>query len=261
VNTRAEIKFTPFKRSTDRLEGIRQLRPVHVARFSETFELHGRLYTGRYGQQALRGFERQTIRINGQPTIELDFCGMHPRLLYHLLGIEYADDPYLPNGTATTTAQRLLAKRIVNTAINANSRRATIEACNAAAQIFDRKGKRKCPRDVYVALELQDAMQKTRWTFDWLYDWLVEAHRPIRRYFNSDYGIRLMRLDGSIALEVLHRFAEQGVPALGIHDSFIVPIDCKRELREAMHDAYRAHANGFDPIIKAHSSMQVLNAA
>jgi len=41
-------------------------------------------------------------------------------------------------------------------------------------------------------------------------------HTNIAHCFGSDMGVRLMRLDSQIALDVLYHFARRGVPCLGI---------------------------------------------
>ena len=51
-------------------------------------------------------------------------------------------------------------------------------------------------------------------------------------------GMESMRTDGKIALDVLCHFAGQRIPALGVHDSFIVRISHEGELRWAMDEFF-----------------------
>ena len=104
VNSTTRITFTPYDPWQLDFIGFRRLRPIHRARFTEHWDWHGRLYTGRYGHQSLSKIERRTIQFNGEPCIELDYCGMHTRLLYHRLGIECQGDPYALWGPATSGA-------------------------------------------------------------------------------------------------------------------------------------------------------------
>jgi len=110
VNSLYEITHRHYSEWERCYVGRRQIRPVHYAIFTQHWGWHGRLYTGRYGHQSLRKIERQSILFNGCPSVELDYGGMHARLLYHLAGIDYQADPYALWGKRTTPALRLLAK-------------------------------------------------------------------------------------------------------------------------------------------------------
>jgi hypothetical protein len=119
-----DIFYRPVSAS-DCFETRRQLRSVHYARFTDNFDLHGRIYTGHYGHQPLRKIERQTIEFETEPhylepSVELDYSGLHPRLVYHLAGIDYQRDPYALWGNATTKPMRLMAKTLINAALNAS---------------------------------------------------------------------------------------------------------------------------------------------
>ena len=77
----------------------RRLNPVLYAVFTNDFKHHGRLYTGKGGHQSLRKTERATIEFNGLPTVELDYGGLHVRMLYHLRGEEYPISRYVVDAT------------------------------------------------------------------------------------------------------------------------------------------------------------------
>jgi len=256
VNRQYEITHEKYNQWERTFVGVKQLRPVHYARFTERWDWHGRLYTARYGHQALRKIERRTIEFNGCPCVELDYGGLHTRILYHLLGIDYRDDPYRLWGDATTEEQRLLAKTVVNAALNAKTERAAISACNEKMSTktrkkkdADGKPKRKEGDELLKALILQRAYRKVGLKFKEVYQLALEHHRPIRRYIASDAGIWLMRIDSSIALDVLYHFAKQCIPCLGCHDSFIVPHHHEQELRETMNRVYFQRF-GLLPIVK-----------
>jgi hypothetical protein len=44
----------------------------------------------------------------------------------------------------------------------------------------------------------------------------------IASHFGTGIGLRLQRVDSDIAEQVMLHFADQGIPCLGVHDSFIV---------------------------------------
>ena len=81
-----------------------------------------------------------------------------------------------------------------------------------------------------------------------IYNLAKRHHAPIAHYFGSDAGMRLMNLDGRIALNILFYFVEQGVPCLGVHDSFIVPRRFEDELRNVMERFYKRYL-GYPPKI------------
>ena len=249
VNGRCTITFTPYDLWQQDFVATRQLRPIHHARFTEHWDLHGRLYTGRYGHQSLRKIERRSIQFDGEPSVELDYSGMHTRLLYHRLGLEYTGDPYALWGTHTSEPQRLLAKTIMNATINARTLQAAVSACNGKTRLRTETGCRKHGKELENARLLLDAQRTTGLTFKAVQTQVMQFHGPIAEFFGHDMGITLMRTDSAIALNVLGHFAERGIPALGLHDSFIVPESHEDKLRWAMKEFYRVQT-GHDPVLK-----------
>jgi hypothetical protein len=244
------------RRSENDFANRRQIRPIHYAIFTEDWERHGRLYTGRYGHQSLRKIERRTIEFNGCPSVELDYSGMHPRLLYHLGRIDYRGDPYKLWGKQTTKPQRLLAKTVVNAALNARSRQAAISACNLETSVWtqerDADGKpiRKKEGDALrEARQLLKARKESGLTFGQMYDLAVVRHPQIAHHFGNDMGIKLMRIDSAIAIDIMYELAKQAIPCLCCHDSFIVPEYHEQQLRELMNRFYHLRLHRY-PVVK-----------
>lgn len=228
VNHRTDISVNCFDGLKQKFVW-RKLRPTHYARFSGNWNLHGRIYSGKYGHQNLNKQERHTIMFNGCiPSVELDYSGLHARMLYHQEGINFRGDPYSLWGKKQNLVRRNLAKTAMNIMLNAGDERAALGAIWGDCQGQLRQLHLK-PRDVY---------DQVRW-----------VHEDIAHHFGTDVGMRLMRLDAAIALGVLHHFAEQGVPCLGIHDSFIVPETKRDELLEVMEEEYRERL-GYRPVVK-----------
>lgn len=173
IDTRAK-PTTETRRQSD-YERTRQLRPVYYAIFTDRWEWHGRLYTGKYGHQSLRKVERRTLRFDGEQSVELDYAGMHPRLLYHLEGIPFDADPYALWGAETTRPMRLMAKQLINAAINAETGRAAIDACNQAMNTKTANGERKTGAALADAQQLYRASKETRLKFK-------NAHQSALRY-------------------------------------------------------------------------------
>jgi len=247
VNARFNITFQRYCPLSRGFVGERRLRPVSYRLFHENW-WHGRLYThGRDGHTNLRKIERPTIRFDGQQSVELDYSAMHPRMIYHLIGMDYRDDPYALWADQTTKARRALAKLVVNISINALDH--ALAACHAALQLKDKDDKPKRGKDREQALKLRDARNGTGLDLKDVHDLAKRFHWPISGYLGSRMGAELMRLDSDIALGVLYSFALEGIPALGVHDSFIVPELFELKLREVMEAHYQQRLL-FPPSIK-----------
>ncbi len=230
----------------------RQLRPFHFAIFHDDWGRHGRIYTGKYGHQNLSKIERSTITFDGEPSIELDYSGLHPRMIYHLKGIDFRHDPYRLWGRKTTADLRYIAKMVLNAAINARDRRTALSACNLAMRSKSKAGGWKTGKALHKAIQLREALRRTRVSFAEAYDKAQEKHRPIADKFGSGAGTELMSLDGKIALDVIYHFAKRSIPCLGVHDSWIVPKHAESKLRETMMNVYERKL-GFLPVVPEES--------
>lgn len=183
--------------------------------FSENFRSGGRLYCQ---AQSLRKAERQTLLMNGQPTIELDYKSLHPRMLYHSEGVEAPDDCYeLPGFTREAT--KLVSLLCVNCQTPEQAQRAYIHERKVTAD------------DAKVIIAAY-----------------VRANQPIKHRFFSAGWKRLQYMDSQLAMRVLDLASAQCIPVLPVHDSFIVATEHGFWLKEAVAEAYRDQF-GFDPVI------------
>jgi hypothetical protein len=226
INQSATIKYGGYK-----------LSAYLTAIFKNKFTLYGRLHTR--GYRHYQGFseeERGEITINGDPVVELDFSGLHPRLLYAKEGIQFNKDPY--SMVHDDPMARPFLKSVLLFMLNAKDE----VTAERAANYWLRKnhGERELLKKIGItrARPILDAFK--------------EAHKPIAHYFcnGKDTGMRIMNLDSTIALEVVKHFAKQGKPILAIHDSFIVQRQYQRELRLVMNQTYSKHTGGFRCPIK-----------
>jgi hypothetical protein len=186
--------------------------PVHLVRMflieaenaSHRFTLHGRLYGGQW--QYMKREERQSIRIDGEPLVELDFVGMFMQLAYADAGVPAPQgDPYagiegLPREAAKTALSALL--------------------CRTGPMI-------RLPQS--LAPELG-----TVWTGQQLSEALAQRHHPIAHLFGTGAGLRLMFTESQILVAAMLKLVAAGVPALPIHDALLVPRSKTEEGRKAM---------------------------
>jgi hypothetical protein len=79
-----------------------------------------------------------------------------------------------------------------------------------------------------------------------------QAHAPIDHYFctGKETGLRTMNKDAKIALDIVYHFAQQEIPILCVHDSFLVAAAVSKGVKTGDAEMYRKHAGGFRIKIK-----------
>ena len=221
------------------------LYPRISAIFSRSsFSCGGRLYSipqKGIGWQGLSQEQRKTITINEEATVELDFKGLHVSMLYAIMGVQIKEDPY----SGLSAELRPLYKTLMLRLLNAKSVCYTIRSMSDTVYTLKRKVLLS-PRD----LKLLDCIHEYKPKWSILISELMERHRVIQRYFGSDCGIFLQRLDGEMMLHILSVLAQEGIPALPVHDSVIVPRHTQNRAAEVMQSVYCRYM-GFDCIVEA----------
>jgi len=197
--------------------------------FNESsFELGGRFYGALY-QTMPKGF-RKDILIGGESTVELDYAAYHTRILYHLLGMDYREDPY--RALTDDPEWRPIFKKLLFVAINAKTEMNAVfgfkKACNASGK--------KMPFAL-THKSICRLLEKVR-----------EKHPGISEFIHSGHGLKLQNLDSEITEAILMRMTDKGIPCLPVHDSYIVPRQFENELRVAMVDEYQSLLK-FEPVI------------
>lgn len=194
------------------------------------FDDGGRLFGGwwMYIPEELR----KSIHINGHSTIELDYKACHPRMLYHMRGIEPPGYVYtLPEirdyehrtGKEPGT-YRPAVKWLMQVLINGRGRPEATER----------------PDDLLFPPDISIPDLAT----------IIEArHHRIAKAFRTGAGLQLMRLESDIALEVISSAMQEGWTVLSVHDSFITTLDRKERLSELMIESYFKRL-GREPVIK-----------
>lgn len=235
----------------------RHLFPVLYAVYTNTFDQGGRFYTGKGGHQGQSEAERMTIRFNGHPTIELDYGGLHPRMLYHMAGDDYPlnEDPYAKvldalgmDGTGVFgefPGIRGDLKEMLLALVNGRgTKRQT--ANRAEWRLFRnwmdlRAGEAKDERRRQCS-ERESTWATAGLTVAGVLDAFHDAHHPISNHFSTGCGLSLQNLDATIARWVLFEMmvsnADECVPVLPIHDSFITFTEYADRLRDAMRAIY-----------------------
>lgn len=179
----------------------------------------------------------ESLLIDGEPTIELDFATLHPRLLYAQIGADSDETAYQldyePRGG------RDAIKAAFNIAVNANTtRKAQYATARTILKITTGADDPEItPAALGEARKLIAAIRARH----------PELDR--RGVFLTGEGVRLQRIDSDLCARVLSDLLAQGIVALPIHDSFLVRARDRYALATAMAvnltrtlDALRAKA-------------------
>lgn len=177
--------------------------------FNDGWERGGRIYGGWW--MAVPKAERIHITIDGEPSTELDFGSLHPRILFAARGQTLDVDPYhLPpysRECVKETFARLINRDPKLTRRLANAGEHALPAGGSMADLTAR----------------------------------LSAHlSPIADLFFKGVGMLLQREDSEIALLVLEELEAKGITVLPIHDSFIVQQQFRRALESSMNSAFHS---------------------
>jgi len=229
------ISTTPITTSTPLLITNENTTQKHTFTVSykrvfnnRNFEQGGRFYTS---FQNIKKELRRDIMINGSETCEIDYKGLHIKMLYNLEGIEYEADPYIPIEGFERKEVKLLFQILLNS-------KNKVQTLRAARTHLNKK-----LVDIKRALII-----------------IEKKHSRISRYFNSGIGIILQNYDSQIAENILNYFVKEEVPCLCIHDSFIVPESYRLDLTEAMNYNYEEKFNFKPELTEAGESIKELDS-
>lgn len=185
--------------------------------FNYDWDHGGRLYGGWW--QTVPKSIRPYILMAGEPTEELDYKTLHPRLLFLRAGIELDFDPYSVPGLETAD-HRNLGKKTFNRLLN----RKVMQGRSPTSIRGQRGDRAQLPK----GYKFKDYLAQ-----------LLQPLDPIRQWFGSGEGLRLQREDSDLAIRVMTALANHGVAALPVHDSFIVQKRNRGILQAAMVESFR----------------------
>jgi hypothetical protein len=175
---------------------------------------------------------RKTMKINGEPTEELDYSGLHVRMLYNHLGIDYRNEcyVYLKSDKANRDDReriKLASLIVINSDNRETAKKAIHDQCRKKGIHYP-------------------AGQSGRY-YD-LIELFQDYHAPIKQFLLSGKGLELQYQDSVIMASILERMMRKGIPALPVHDSVICPAQHKDFLHQVMFEEYEKKM-GFTPII------------
>lgn len=187
--------------------------------FFQGFDQAGRFYsTGSF--QTMKSESRKHLKINGLKTTEVDFCNLHPRLLYTLEGIKLPID-WDAYCLENITCDRTFIKKAYLSVLFSESKEAAIKSILYSAN----KGGYKEYQNKPFCEELVNT--------------ILEKNKPIHNYFFQEkLWAKLQNLDGRLASYIIYKFTSDNDVCLGWHDSFVVTYDKRSELINIMKEAW-----------------------
>ncbi len=171
--------------------------------------------------------KRSRIKIDGQPVTAIDYPASQLNVLYKHITGEFlqSEDPYEVDGVARSTV-----KYLVSIMLNNDSYYGASRAANKKENLKDKlKTKAKIEqyhKDIKSFGNLKQLMIA-----------IEQRNAPIAECFlkGKAQGQQYAWLEANLVFEVARRLARSGVPALTVHDEFIVPEGMEDVVREFMY--------------------------
>ncbi|WP_245568892.1 hypothetical protein [Desulfobacter curvatus] len=194
-------------------------------RGSKDFDKGGRFYGPYY--QGMSSKFRKHIYIDGKKTVEWDYSGLHIRMLYHQLGLEFTGDPYAIGDGSQRNEYKLVSLISINA---------------------DKRGSHIAVRDALEDAGFDAAQDLTK--IRKMMDDFKAHHAPIQGFLFSGAGIDLQNTDSRIMETIMMKLHAKGIVALPIHDSTIVEEEHSARLQKIMFQIYEEEM-GYIPVLKA----------
>jgi hypothetical protein len=168
--------------------------------------------------------KRSRIKIDGQPVTAVDYPASQLNVIYKHLTGEFLtpEDPYEVDGMARSTA-KFLANIMIN---NESQRAASLTANKNAPEKLKAHEIKRYEQD-----------RKNFGSVSKLMTAIAERNTAIAECFfrGKAKGQEYAWLEATLVFEVARRLARSGVPALTVHDEFIVPVGMEGLVREFMY--------------------------
>lgn len=197
---------------------------------------------GRFYRNSVVGMsadDRLKLTMDGEPVFEIDYSGLHFRIVGALVGIESWQihyDPYVaildkmfPDGNYSDS-DRSMAKVAVNILFNSSSRSVAAAAVRGKMEDYSNRVK-----DGGKELRIKSAEELLK-TIRTLYPEISAIMDEQGRF-----GLKLQNIDSEIAKCVMLTFIQAGVPILPVHDSFIIQAKYSEELASVMGQCFNEH--------------------
>lgn len=225
----------------------REVPTEFIRSFSRSsFSLGGRIYSTGKGIQSLSKQERSRILIDGEVTNEADYKSLHCSILYEKEGIVLDEDwdCYAnPNTLMSMNSEIVNARRITDPKFN------PARSLFKVAMLIMLNAKdyhsavmaliQKYNNDQNKTLDKQEYAGIIEFDPHFIFEVMKEHNSFIAKYFFSDSGIMLQKVDSDIMEYILKYCVERNIPVLPVHDSVIVPESKIGEVVRVMKEAFK----------------------
>ena len=221
-----------------------QLKKVYL---HSSFECGGRNYiVGEDSNEVLNKMKRKKLLIDGEPTCELDFSNLHPRILADMDGVTLPKDfdPYSieMEGFEDNKLFREICKKGLLIALNCGDMvrsSAALASSLSEPSIKSRIDKAKAKGTFPEILRCKKILEK-----------LVEHNGYLLNHIHSGIGHELTNIESQIMDIIIENILMEGEVLIPIHDSVIVVESFKDKAEKIMYNAYDVVVGGENAIVK-----------
>jgi hypothetical protein len=193
-----------------------------------SFACGGRFF-GHWAQGAPKA-ARASMKIDGQPVVEVDFSAMFLSLLYHTNGLDFDIETAYDFGPRWAGVSRAAMKRAVLAFIMRNRRGGSFPK-TVRSEVKDGEPVLYFPTHVSWS-EVEAA--------------ILEKHAAVVPFMFKDedrnnlLGMRLMRVESNVLASAMGYLVARDIGFVPLHDGLLVPRGRANEVRDAMLRAYTA---------------------
>lgn len=187
--------------------------------FFQGFDQAGRFYSsGKF--QTNKSELRKYLKIKGCFTTEVDFCNLHPRLLYTLEGIALEDD-WDAYELKDFDCERSFIKKAYLSILFSDSYDQAVKSVLNTANTLKLK-------------VMQNKISCSK-----LVDCIMDKNSKIKHYFfQEQLWAKLQHLDSRLASYIIYKFTDLKEVCLGWHDSFVVTKNNQKILIDIMKESW-----------------------
>lgn len=194
---------------------------------NRSFDSGGRL-SGPFWHYLRKTDRRQHLRLNGEPTMEVDFTSMGVSQAYALKRLKAPEKAYEINDWPRDSL-KIITNALLFHQRHSKTTGKLLPLSRWPGSDPSKKSRKKLSDD-FGGLKFPTVRQA-----------ILEKHEPIADLFERGLGHQLQRQESDIIVDVLLECRRRDLVALAIHDCVVVPQSRAKEADEIMKLVYRRH--------------------